>query len=273
MAPLQESLSALEAQVLSDIYDAEVAYQDHLLGTVFDTLTATGLDQNTLVIVVADHGEGLGEHQFVGHAFVVFEELVRVPLIIRHPQHFPAGERIRTPVSTRRLFHTVLEAAGVVEGMAQAKSTRVKLARRAQQEIRRLSLTRTLSGFDPEQETVLTEAFPPHILIRAMEKRSDALLDHCQCHTTRRALYQGEKKLVQVGQQDSLYDLATDPAELQDQMATAAADHAPVLQQLLQKLVNTAEARRPARTTAPRGISLEGDADLIRRMQELGYLD
>ncbi|WP_244352529.1 sulfatase [Thermostichus vulcanus] len=280
MAPLPEPLSPLQAQVLSDIYDAEVAYQDHLLGSVFETLRHTGLERNTLVAVVADHGEGLGEHQFVGHAFVVYEELIRVPLLLRYPGHIPAGERIATPVSTRRLFHTLLEAAGFSPSLSLSQNRAPRVSLKIRREIARLSLARTLAGEDPEQGTVLSEAFPPHILIRAMENRDDQLLQERACYATRRALYEGSTKLIQTGETPSLYNLETDPEELRDLLSAGAWDTdsgtslstwLTRLQQGLKQWLAWAESRRPA--SAPRKVDVESDADLVRRMQELGYLE
>ncbi|MFQ3583486.1 MAG: sulfatase-like hydrolase/transferase, partial [Cyanobacteriota bacterium] len=280
MAPLPEPLSPLQAQVLSDIYDAEVAYQDHLLGSVFETLRHTGLERNTLVAVVADHGEGLGEHQFVGHAFVVYEELIRVPLLLHYPGHIPAGKRIATPVSTRRLFHTLLEAAGFSPSLSLSQNRAPRVSLKIRREIARLSLARTLAGEDPEEGTVLSEAFPPHILIRAMENRDDQLLQERACYATRRALYEGSTKLIQTGETPSLYNLETDPKELRDLLSAGAWDTdsdaslstwLTRLQQGLKQWLAWAESRRPA--SAPRKVDVESDADLVRRMQELGYLE
>jgi arylsulfatase A-like enzyme len=280
MAPLPQPLSPLQARVLRDIYDAEVAYQDHLLGSVFATLRHTGLEQNTLLAIVADHGEGLGEHDFVGHAFVVYEELIRVPLILHCPGHFPAGKRVATPVSTRRLFHTLLEAAGFGPSLSLADGTpRVSL--RLRREVARLSLSRTLAGEDPEQGVVLSEAFPPQILLRAMESRNDSLLQARACYATRRALYEGVIKLIQTGESPSLYNLEQDPAEQRDLLLAEPGDPAlgslsPQawlirLQQGLRRWLEWAESRRPS--LAPRKVDVESDADLLRRMQELGYLE
>ncbi|MEN9242345.1 MAG: sulfatase [Thermostichus sp. DG_1_5_bins_95] len=283
MAPLPEPLSPLQAQVLSDIYDAEVAYQDHLLGSVFETLRSTGLEENTLVAVVADHGEGLGEHGFVGHAFVVYEELIRVPLLLRYPGHLPAGQRITTPVSTRRLFHTLLEAAGFSPSLSLSQNRPFQVSLKIRREIARLSLARTLAGEDPEQGTVLSEAFPPHLLIRAMENRNDQLLRERACYDTRRALYEGMIKLIQTGERSSLYDLSQDPAELRDLLLAGhwdpQADPGQLspqtwlaqLQQELRRWINWAESRRPS--IAPRKVDVESDSELVQRMQELGYLD
>src|SRR5690606_34078775 len=84
-APLSEPLTELEDRVLNDMYDAEVAYQDHYLGMLFDTLARRERNRDTLTVIVADHGDGLGDHGFFGHSFVAYEELVHVPLILHWP--------------------------------------------------------------------------------------------------------------------------------------------------------------------------------------------
>ena len=102
-----------ESHALDTFYQAEVAHQDYHLGRLLRYLKDSGALENTMVIICADHGEGHGDHGFFGHGFVVYQELVHVPLLIHYPDHFPAGGRVTTNVSTRRLFHTVLKAAGV----------------------------------------------------------------------------------------------------------------------------------------------------------------
>ncbi|MCA9936531.1 MAG: sulfatase, partial [Anaerolineales bacterium] len=100
-APLAEPLGELESHVLSDMYDAEVAYQDDYLGDLFDLLRRRDNADDTLTLIVADHGDGLGEHGYFGHAFVAYQELVHVPLIMHWPNRWQA-RRIASPVSTRR---------------------------------------------------------------------------------------------------------------------------------------------------------------------------
>ncbi|HSM83284.1 MAG TPA: sulfatase, partial [Nodosilinea sp.] len=83
LAPLTGALDDHQKQTLDGMYDAEVAYQDALLGDFFDRLQTSGQLDNTLVIICADHGEHLGEKQYMGHSLSIYNELVRVPLIIR----------------------------------------------------------------------------------------------------------------------------------------------------------------------------------------------
>ena len=68
-------------------YDAEVASVDQLLGGFAETLKREGWWDKSLVVVTADHGEGLGEHGESDHGYFVYESTLHVPLIM----HWPAG--------------------------------------------------------------------------------------------------------------------------------------------------------------------------------------
>jgi arylsulfatase A-like enzyme len=86
-----------------------IARADARLGALLRTLHEVGADRRTIVIVTSDHGEGLSEHDQRGHSCALrpYEELVRVPLLIRDPQR-PGPERITVPVSLIDLAPTVL---------------------------------------------------------------------------------------------------------------------------------------------------------------------
>jgi arylsulfatase A-like enzyme len=90
-------------------YDAEIAYTDHEIGRVLETLERKGLADDTLVIVVADHGEGLLQRGHMGHGIVLYEEGVRVPFVLRWPGRLPAGRTIEEPVALVDLLPTVLD--------------------------------------------------------------------------------------------------------------------------------------------------------------------
>ncbi|MGA1602705.1 MAG: sulfatase-like hydrolase/transferase, partial [Prochlorothrix sp.] len=116
LAPLAGRLDQAQKATLDGMYDAEVAHQDEQLGVFFRKLEESGVLENTLVIVCSDHGEHLGEKQFIGHSLSVYNELVRVPLIIRDPQgRLAPGTVVEETVSTRRLFHTMLTAAQLAQ--------------------------------------------------------------------------------------------------------------------------------------------------------------
>lgn len=102
-----EALAAVNAE-----YRAEVAFMDEQLGRLLDSLRGHGLWDEVLLIVVADHGELLGEHRVLGHGGRLDPELVEVPLIVKFP-HQRKAATVDELVSIVDLFPTILEAAGL----------------------------------------------------------------------------------------------------------------------------------------------------------------
>src|SRR6185503_19986506 len=84
-------------------YDAEVADVDRCLGELVDGLAARGLLDGTLLVVTASHGEEFLEHGYVGSGWTLFEEVLRVPLVVYAPGRLEPG-RVRAPVSVADLF-------------------------------------------------------------------------------------------------------------------------------------------------------------------------
>jgi arylsulfatase A-like enzyme len=80
---------------LQALYAGEIAWTDSRIGILLDALDRRKLSENTLVVVVADHGEEFFEHGFIGHRRTLKEEVVRVPWIMRLPGKLPPGERRR----------------------------------------------------------------------------------------------------------------------------------------------------------------------------------
>lgn len=89
-------------------YDTEIAYMDWHFGKLLSTLDQLGLRDSTLVVLTADHGESLGEHGYVGHGRQLFEDITRIPLIVRLPGVIEAGLTIPTPVSILDIAPTLL---------------------------------------------------------------------------------------------------------------------------------------------------------------------
>ncbi|HEX2572910.1 MAG TPA: sulfatase-like hydrolase/transferase [Polyangia bacterium] len=106
----QSGLRALEEK-----YDGEVSFVDLYLDRLFQALKKTGLDKNTAVVVFSDHGEAFGEHRFGGellyfHGQTLYDELLRVPLVIKVPG--TPGRRIDDRVMLIDLGPTVVELGG-----------------------------------------------------------------------------------------------------------------------------------------------------------------
>ena len=91
---LAGAASAEDFGILRGLYDGAIAYVDDLLGRLFDDLSQMPGWEDTLVLVTADHGDCVGRHGILGHQFVCYEELIRVPWIVKWPASIRVtGER------------------------------------------------------------------------------------------------------------------------------------------------------------------------------------
>jgi choline-sulfatase len=92
-------------------YDGEIAYADEIVGRLVRYLKTHQLYDQSTIILVSDHGEGLGDHGEQEHGLFVYEEVVRVPLIIKQAAGEGAGRRIQDVVQHVDLVPTILDLA------------------------------------------------------------------------------------------------------------------------------------------------------------------
>ena len=111
----------------------------------------------------------------MGHSLVAYDDLVHVPLMVRYPKLYPQGARFPAQVSSRRIFHTILEAAGVpVDNNGRnGNGNGSGVKRQAPIDVEGLSLARTVEGKSPDGDYLFTEAYTPHTLLTQMEQHSD----------------------------------------------------------------------------------------------------
>lgn len=105
---------------LMDKYDSEISFVDMHLKPVFDALERNGLYENTIVVLTSDHGEAFKEHGFHFHGRTVYDEELRVPLIVRFPGAKP--KRVKETVALLDVLPTVAQATGVEAKAAQGQS-------------------------------------------------------------------------------------------------------------------------------------------------------
>jgi arylsulfatase A-like enzyme len=277
VTPAAKPLTELEASTLSEMYDAEVAYQDHMLGPLYDALDQPECRDNTMVIVVADHGEMLGEHQFVGHGFGVYQELIHVPLLIRMPGQ-TQGEIHNRPCSTRRLFHTVLDAASI-------SSVETHYGRTVN--VRDQSLLNDVGPGGRPLLPIVSEAYTPEFALTATKNHKPGLLETLACDRTRWSILEDTYKLIRTeGMGDQLYDWVQDPTEehalklngskprTNDALAGGAIDHDAYAQRLRQHLNAFVEIARQHRPGDAGTQKADLEDELVReRLRGLGYIE
>ncbi len=98
---------------LVDLYDAEIAFNDHHFGQLLERLKELDLYESSLIVLVADHGEEFLDHDGWEHGITLFDEQLHVPLMIKLPGGRGAGQRIGATVSQIDVVPTILDLLGV----------------------------------------------------------------------------------------------------------------------------------------------------------------
>jgi len=256
--PVINPFSEMEKAAIDAMYDAEVAFQDHHVGRLFAALDELNAWDDTLVVVVADHGEGFGEHNYMGHAFALFQEVVHVPLVVHFPGGEMAGRRVPQAVSTRRIFHTMLQYAGIPYDEPSGSAAELSLRAAAQ-------------GRPSRDDMVVSEAYSPTNFVSVIERRDPSVLVPYKCLSLWRAAYQGGEKLIAVDNQpEKFFNLVTDPAERVNLLGSA--QRAPTLFAGLSQFV--ADQQQYARAAGTRdAYSPDEEADVREHLRALGYLE
>ena len=251
-APLSSSIDELEKATLDGMYNAEVATQDELVGTFFKKLHESGRLDNTLVIICADHGEHLGEKRLVGHSLSLYNELVRVPLIIRDPGNdLPRGTTVEHFVSTRRIFQTVLTAANLADEVEEV-----------------LTLAQS-STSDPDSGTVFSEGVPPRNVVKMLHQRRPRETEELGCDQTRRAVWRDTHKLIQTGENGlELYSALEDPNE-----SLNLRDILPERVETLQEQLHTFVSHAGVMVASQEQADGFDDPEVLRRLRDLGYIE
>jgi arylsulfatase len=116
LAPYQGSAEAMLESVTA--YDAEIRFADAELRRLFEAIQALGLGRKALWIITSDHGEGLGNHHWLGHSRYIYEEQVRVPLIFYSTEQLPEPRRVSELVEHVDLLPTIASLVGHSDALA-----------------------------------------------------------------------------------------------------------------------------------------------------------
>ncbi len=105
--------SALFGNTVSDLYDNSILRTDWIISKLYEFMTERGLLENTIIVVLSDHGEAFGERGFEGHAREVFPETTETPLIISLPFSLASGLVIEGRTANVDVWPTLLELLGL----------------------------------------------------------------------------------------------------------------------------------------------------------------
>ena len=212
-------------------YDGEIAFTDAQIGRVLDALRASGHERDTVIMVLADHGEGLGEHHELTHAVLTYQSTMRVPWIAAGPG-IPAARTIPARVATIDLLPTALGLLGI-------DADRSLLGR---------DLRPLMNGREAASDPLYQES----------------LFGRLNCHwAALRGWVKDDWKLI-IGAAPELYNLADDPGELRN-LAASQPDRvrgmSDQLQRGLQRLAPGGDRAQPR----------VASAEQEERLRSLGY--
>ena len=242
---MRDQLRPKDLEFVVGLYREEIAFTDHHIGRLLDRLSELGLDDDTLIVFTADHGEEFMEHGWIGHTRTLFDDLIHVPLIIA-----PPGGRIRSivddPVSTLDIAPTVIElaTAGPPDLDADGRSLASVMSGDAAQDGGERAIFAEVS-FDPD--TGIPE--------RTAQKRA-----------FKTALMRGHRKLVHDQETDTwqLFNRALDPGERRDLFGKNPERDAELQAEL--------SAWEKARATEEDTTGNAPDEEALQRLRDLGYV-
>lgn len=107
------SATAADAQRLIDRYDDEIYYNDHCIGRIIAHLKQLGIYDDTLFIVIGDHGEAFHEHGVYTHGHAPYEEVIHVPCVMKLPANRYAGTRVGALAALVDILPTILSVADI----------------------------------------------------------------------------------------------------------------------------------------------------------------
>jgi len=233
-----------DIQHLAALYDGEIRYADAQVGRLLARLHDVGLADDTLVVVTSDHGEEFADHGGFKHAYALYEESIRVPLVMSWPRGLPHGRVVAAPlVESIDIVPTLLELAHLGFPAGLEGTSLAPLIRSEDVRIRPFALSES-----------------PYSDAKMISDGRFKLIQRFETFEARPGLAAKYSKGAE------LYDLAADPRELNDLIATRP-DVADGLRRAMREML---PAKERDRLTAHRPIVLDPEA--VERLRSLGYL-
>jgi arylsulfatase A-like enzyme len=247
----QAPMTKEDFAVLLALYDGALATIDAEIGTLVALLRQRGILDRTLLIVTSDHGENIGEHDLMSHAYSLHDTLIRVPLLIRYPDRFARRQRVTQQVQLTDLFPTILDLLRIDRPDVS-------------QELQGVSLLQHVA----EERFAYAEMLGPHPSIVALNRRAGLPQETPWPAFDRalRCLRTPETKVIWASNgEHALYDLRLDPEEITNRL-----DAKP---ELAATLLDALSSWQPPTGVPLRASPPEISPDARQRLRDLGYID
>ncbi len=243
----ETSVSPKQMRGFVDLYDSEIRYLDDKIAELFDELRRVGEFENSLIVIMGDHGELFGEYDLIGHHFSLSDELLRVPLFVKWPNesNLLATSRSEAFVSLSNVFKTVADVANIE---ASTEFDRVSLQEQHANDNRRIfAHYRT----------------PESMLESFREQVNQPFSYHEECDTKLSVVRDGSDKLIVSDDDVRLYDLDTEEGETKDR-----SDDRPDRTSELRTILDEHLSQEPLATQSTTDFS----ESVQQQLEDLGYI-
>ncbi len=235
-----------------DRYDGEILHNDHNLQLLVEKLRQEGVLNNTLLVIVSDHGEEFWDHGWTAHGHTLYQELTHTALVMWSPRLFPHALRVSEPVQLIDVMPTILDSTGALPSRFMEGQSLFPLARG--QAFRRRTPVMTSRFAHPG-----AQANGP---IRENRTDTFAIVD-----SKWKLIYRDRARQVGIARVE-LYDRSKDR---QEQNNVAAKNPAEV-ERLMSNVGEWINAQNKLRVVLGRGGKSELDEQTLRQLRSLGYL-
>ena len=231
-------------------YDGEILFNDSSLEKLVAKLKQLGVLDNTLIIVVSDHGEEFWEHGWTAHGQSLYQELSHGVFVMVHPKLIPQARRVADPVQLIDVMPTVLDLLDIkMPEMVQGQS---------------LAAFARGQAFHRRGAVVTSRFASPHAQGFVPENGTDTL---SMMDANWKLLYRPQAKKAKMKEVE-LYDRRHDPKETKD----VSAEHPQETERILREIHRWTDAQNRIRGSLKAGAKSTIDAKTLEQLRSLGYL-
>ncbi|MBN1344022.1 MAG: sulfatase [Phycisphaerae bacterium] len=267
----REAYTADELRLCSEKYDGEIRQLDDRVGELLKTLARqVGLD-DCLIIITSDHGENLGEHHSLIHAWNLYETLVHVPLIVRYPRRLTPGRRLDTvqPVDFLPTIVDAVTRSPAVMGSTFGRSLLPSRSASTQIASTTRAAVASTQATQPVGRAAIVELMAPGGIGTDVAQRIDVRFDRSGYEGPARAITLWPWKYIVSGDgREALYRLDHDQGESENVVKAKGGEAQRLAEQLRQWLGSRRVYRGEAQLTGQQGLGEE----MRRRLRNLGYI-
>lgn len=230
-------------------YDAEIRYADDELKRFYNFVERKGLNKNSLWILTSDHGEGLGQHNWLGHAAMIYQEEIHVPLIFYSEQRFNP-KRIKGVVENFDIFSTILDVLNI------------KIDKKLRKEVKSTSLLKNIRN---TQESLNKNYAFSERERSTIENNIIKIWDEREKYSIQDEYF---KYIYRSGFEDEFYNLKEDPFEQNNLINSRTVEYNEEKKEIKKKLLRILDELKEYKNLKTKIV----DKKTIEKLKSLGYV-